>query len=139
MLPAAAFAERDGHFTTWEGRGQRLRPVRGPLGLARPDWEIFQGVSFEMDADMGFTSLESVREEMVALVRGGRSAPLASPSPTPLREPAAASVFLGELESPVRADAVERDGDLTLFTYPLLVDEGRLMAGAEELKAALED
>ena len=26
-----------------------------------------------------------------------------------------------------------------LFTYPLLVDEGRLSEGADELKAALED
>ena len=29
--------------------------------------------------------------------------------------------------------------DLTLFTYPLLVDEGRLSGGADELKDALED
>src|SRR5205807_594003 len=43
MLPAAPFLERDGHFTSWEGRGQRLRRVRGPVGLARPDWQIFQG------------------------------------------------------------------------------------------------
>src|SRR5204862_6136219 len=28
MLPAAPFLERDGHFTSWEGRGQRLKPVR---------------------------------------------------------------------------------------------------------------
>ena len=32
----------------------------------------------------------------------------------------------------------DRDG-LVLFTYPLLVDEGRLSEGADELKAALED
>jgi predicted molibdopterin-dependent oxidoreductase YjgC len=30
-------------------------------------------------------------------------------------------------------------GDLTLFSYPLLVDEGRMLEGATELKAALED
>jgi len=29
--------------------------------------------------------------------------------------------------------------DLTLFTYPLLVDEGRLSGAADELKDALED
>ena len=28
FLPAAAFLEKDGHVTTWEGRAQRLRPVR---------------------------------------------------------------------------------------------------------------
>ena len=31
------------------------------------------------------------------------------------------------------------DGELLLFTYPLLVDEGRLSERSDELKAALED
>ena len=31
------------------------------------------------------------------------------------------------------------DGELVLFTYPLLVDEGRLSERADELKAALAD
>jgi predicted molibdopterin-dependent oxidoreductase YjgC len=45
----------------------------------------------------------------------------------------------------IRSDAYVGTGrpqfleDLTLFTYPLLVDEGRLLEGAAELKAALED
>jgi anaerobic selenocysteine-containing dehydrogenase len=33
----------------------------------------------------------------------------------------------------------EPDGGLILFTYPLLVDEGRLSAGADQLKEALEE
>ena len=38
------------------------------------------------------------------------------------------------------AGAAEEDDDgLVLFTYPLLVDEGRLSERADELKAALED
>src|SRR5207245_2576277 len=32
-----------------------------------------------------------------------------------------------------------RDGEPILFTYPLLVDEGRLSVGADKLKAALEE
>ncbi|HEX7247784.1 MAG TPA: molybdopterin dinucleotide binding domain-containing protein, partial [Actinomycetota bacterium] len=39
-------------------------------------------------------------------------------------------------------DAGDDDAEpdrLVLFTYPLLVDEGRLSEGADELKAALED
>src|SRR5207245_11614968 len=38
MLPAAAAIEKDGHVTDWEGRSQRLRPVRNPVGLARSAW-----------------------------------------------------------------------------------------------------
>ena len=29
FLPAAAFLEKDGHVTTWEGRSQRIAPIRG--------------------------------------------------------------------------------------------------------------
>ncbi|MBI2238623.1 MAG: molybdopterin-dependent oxidoreductase [Actinobacteria bacterium] len=43
VLPAAAFLEKHGHFTTWEGRGQRLAPVPrpgspGPIGRSSPVW-----------------------------------------------------------------------------------------------------
>jgi NADH-quinone oxidoreductase subunit G len=117
-LPAAAYLEKDGHFTDWEGRGQRIAAVRPPPGLARPDWEIFQELSEVAGADMGFRSLESLHEEMGRLL-----------APRPLRVSPGPS-----RKGPV----VEGDG-LSLFTYPLLVDEGRLSVDAVELKAALGD
>jgi NADH-quinone oxidoreductase subunit G len=118
-LPAAAFLEKDGHYTDWEGRGQRLRPVRNPPGLARPDWQIFQELSEVMDADMGFHSLDALHEEMGSLL-GPRDVPVVFPSRgrTPSREE-------------------ETETGLRLFTYPLLVDDGRLSVDADELKAAL--
>ncbi|HEX2030599.1 MAG TPA: NADH-quinone oxidoreductase subunit G [Actinomycetota bacterium] len=118
VLPAAAYLEKDGHFTDWEGRGQRLHRVRPPAGLARPDWEIFQELSEVVGADLGFGSLEALQAELGGLL-GGRAA---SPSvPSARREPP------------------PEEGTVTLFTYPLLVDEGRLSVHADELKAALED
>src|SRR2546427_587923 len=54
MLPAAPYLEKDGHYTDWEGRTQRLRAVRASLGLARSEWEIFQELSEIACADMGF-------------------------------------------------------------------------------------
>ncbi len=41
VLPAAAFAERDGTFTNGERRVQRFRQARPSPGEARPDWQIF--------------------------------------------------------------------------------------------------
>ena len=41
VLPSAAYAERDGTFTNFEGRVQRFRPALTPLGEARPDWLTF--------------------------------------------------------------------------------------------------
>ncbi|MGH2545813.1 MAG: molybdopterin oxidoreductase family protein, partial [Actinomycetota bacterium] len=115
-LPAAAFLEKEGHVTDWEGRGQRIAPVRGPVGLSRPDWQIFQELSEVLGADMGFGSLEALHREMGDLLA--------------LREvPATAGSSRREEEA---------EG-LVLFTYPLLVDEGRLSVDADELKAALAE
>ncbi len=40
-LPATAYVEEEGHFTNFEGKVQRYRKALEPLGLARPDWQIF--------------------------------------------------------------------------------------------------
>jgi len=121
MLPAAPFLERDGHLTSWEGRGQRLRRTRGPVGLARSDWEIFQGLSEVIGKDLGFRTLDDLHEEMGALM-GPREGTARSSAAPPSEPPGS-----------------DAHGTITLFTYPLLVDEGRLSDGAGELKEALED
>ena len=41
VLPAAAFAERDGTFTNAERRVQRFRAARNSMGESRADWQIF--------------------------------------------------------------------------------------------------
>jgi len=119
FLPAAPAVEKDGHITDWEGRWQRIRPVRGALGISRPDWEIFAGLAVAMGSDLGFETLEELHEEMASLL-------------APRVMPERPNVWAG-------AGAPQWLVDLTLFTYPLLVDEGRLSGGADELKDALED
>jgi NADH-quinone oxidoreductase subunit G len=120
FLPAAAFLEKEGHVTTWEGRGQRLQRVRDPLGMSRPDWEIFASLALACGGDLGFETLDELHEEMGSLLAPRATRPVAvadtGAAPTPIE-----------------------DGELLLFTYPLLVDEGRLSEGADELKAALAD
>jgi NADH-quinone oxidoreductase subunit G len=116
FLPAAAFLERDGHLTTWEGRGQRIRPVRPAPGLALPDWEIFASLALACGGDLGVETLDELREEMAELLAPLDVDPAAEPGPAP----------------------APTDG-LALFTYPLLVDEGRLVDRADELKAALAE
>jgi predicted molibdopterin-dependent oxidoreductase YjgC len=119
FLPAAPWIEREASATDWEGRSQRTRPVRGPEGLSRPDWEIFAGLARAVGSDLGFDTLEELREELAGLLT-----PRA-----PCRRPTA---WAG-------AGPPQWTDELTLFTYPLLVDEGRLSEGASELKAALEE
>jgi NADH-quinone oxidoreductase subunit G len=40
VLPSAAYVEREGTFTNFQGRVQRFRTALEPLGEARPDWLI---------------------------------------------------------------------------------------------------
>ena len=117
FLPAAAAVEREGHLTDWEGRALPMHPVRSPSGLARPDWEIFMALAEAAGAPFGVDTLEGLRAEMERLLLA--------------REP---TVELPSAEPPP-----PRPTGLTLFTYPLLVDEGRQSDGAERLKDALED
>jgi NADH-quinone oxidoreductase subunit G len=116
VLPAAAFLEKDGHFTDWEGRGQRIRPVRAPVGLSQPDWEIFAALGRAAGSDPGMASLDALHREMGELL-----AP---------RE-------VGLAPGPSRREPVSETPGLTLFSYPLLIDEGRLSVDADKLKSAL--
>jgi len=118
FLPAAPFLEKEGHVTNWEGRGQRLRRVRDPEGMCLPDWEIFASLALACGGDLGFETLDEIHEEMGELL-----APLDAS---------------GESAADAPADDAPAEG-LTLFTYPLLVDEGRLSERADELKEALAD
>ena len=113
FLPAAAFLEKEGHVTTWEGRGQRIRRVRDPEGLSLPDWELFATLALACGGDLGFETLDELHEEMGELL-----APVGS-------EPV--------LDGAVRPGSGPHAEGLTLFTYPLLVDDGRLSERADEL------
>jgi NADH-quinone oxidoreductase subunit G len=119
FLPAASWIERDGHVTDWEGRGQRVHPVRAAPGLARPDWELFAMLALAAGGDLGFETLEDLHAEM-----------------GPLLAPRTAEVPVTTAAAADDEGAGGGDG-LILFTYPLLVDEGRMAAGAPELHAAL--
>ncbi|MEX0650494.1 MAG: molybdopterin-dependent oxidoreductase, partial [Actinomycetota bacterium] len=68
FLPATAFLEKDGHVSTWEGRGQRLRAIRGRDGISLADWEIFASMALACGGDLGFETLEELHEEMGRLV-----------------------------------------------------------------------
>src|SRR5207248_1551371 len=117
--------EREGSYSDWEGRSQRFHPVRSPLGMSRPDWQILQGLSEALGKDMGFRSIDDVRTEMASLMGDAGAEPTVPPRTQKDGPPTTASPSSGDTE-------------LRLFTYPLLVDEGRQLDGADLLKATLE-
>jgi predicted molibdopterin-dependent oxidoreductase YjgC len=75
VLPAAAFAERDGTFTSQERRVQRLRPAAPPPGEAREDWRILAEVSAALGKSLPYDSASRIFDEIASLlaIYGGLS------------------------------------------------------------------
>jgi len=68
VLPAAAFAEEAGTFTSNEGRVQTLRPVRRPAFEARAHTEIFALLASALGHDLGAATVADVFSEITGLV-----------------------------------------------------------------------
>jgi formate dehydrogenase alpha subunit len=68
VLPAASFAEKEGTFTNFEGRVNRVRKAIEPIGESLPDWEIVVRLADKMDYPLPFSSLQDVMSEIEALV-----------------------------------------------------------------------
>jgi len=73
ILPAAAFAEKNGTYTNTERRVQRLRKAVDPPGEARPDWQIISDLAKRMGHSFDYSSAEAIMEEIasVAPIYGG--------------------------------------------------------------------
>ncbi len=68
VLPAAAFAEKDGTFTNCERRVQHLRQALEPAGEARADWQWLAAIARQFGSDqLNWESTEEIFNEMAAL------------------------------------------------------------------------
>ncbi len=64
VLPAEAFAEKEGTVTNLEGRVQKVnRIVAGP-GQSHADWTILDDISRRMGKQLGFASAEAIAKEI---------------------------------------------------------------------------
>ncbi len=68
ILPAAAFAEKEGSFTNLERRIQKTNPVVTAPGGARADWHVFLDVSARLDRPRGWTSSAQIAAEIARAV-----------------------------------------------------------------------
>lgn len=67
VLPAAAFAEKDGTFTNTERRVQRVRKAINAPGEARADWEIIMDLMNRLGYDKHYKDPSEIFDEMAAL------------------------------------------------------------------------
>jgi formate dehydrogenase alpha subunit len=68
VLPAASFAEKEGTFTNFEGRVNRVHKAIEPIGESLPDWEIVVRLADKMGHPLPFSSLQDVMGEIEELV-----------------------------------------------------------------------
>jgi formate dehydrogenase major subunit/formate dehydrogenase alpha subunit len=138
VLPAAAFAEKDGTFTNSERRVQLVRKAVEPPGQARPDWEILVALARACGAEWDLSSAAEVYAEMAALAppfagishaRLAREGGLQWPCPTP-DHPGTAYLHKGGvlrgkgLMMPV---AYRPSLELADAVYPLVLSTGRTL------------
>lgn len=64
VLPAASFAEKDGHFTNTERRVLPINILTEQVGQSRPDWEIIQDIANAMDAGWHYDSIKDILDEI---------------------------------------------------------------------------
>ncbi|MCX7912015.1 MAG: formate dehydrogenase subunit alpha [Dehalococcoidales bacterium] len=67
VLPAAAFAEKDGTYTNTERRVQRCRRAVEPPGEARPDWQIVSELATRMGYPFPYRSTRDINAEVASL------------------------------------------------------------------------
>jgi NADH-quinone oxidoreductase subunit G len=118
VFPVAPVAEKAGMFVDWEGR---VRPFEKVLrdSHALPDLRVLAGIADEMGVDLGFKTVEGARAEMqeVGAWDGDRA-------------PFDAAAFAAREAAPAPTD-----GSVTLATWKLLLDDGRMLDGDDYLKA----
>jgi len=68
VLPADSFAEKEGTFTNFEGRVQRLHQAMEPVGDSLPDVEILLRLAEKMVSPLPYTSHQEVMEEIEEMV-----------------------------------------------------------------------
>lgn len=67
VLPAAAFAEKDGTFTNTERRVQRVRKAINAPGEAKADWEIIMDLMNMLGYEKKYKNPSEIFDEMAAL------------------------------------------------------------------------
>ena len=66
VLPGSSFLEKDGTFTNWERRIQRVRQVLPPL-TGKQDWEVIRDLSAAMGYPMDYRHPSEVMDEIARL------------------------------------------------------------------------
>lgn len=137
VLPAAAFAEKDGTYTNTERRVQRSQKAVCAPGEARPDWEIIQMLANAMGGSWNYKSTEEIQNEVAAVTPsyGGivyeRLGVEGLHWPCPTKEhPGTPVLHVGKFtrgKGLMKAIPFKEPAELPDTDYPLILTTGRLL------------
>jgi formate dehydrogenase major subunit len=66
ILPAASWSENDGTFTNSERRVNRVRTIKTPPGVAKPNWWIFKEIAKRMGQDWVSNSAQELWDNEIS-------------------------------------------------------------------------
>jgi len=64
VIPAASYAEKEGTFTNFEGRVQRIKKVFEPLGESKPTWQFLSSLALELGLTFSYNKAEEVFNDL---------------------------------------------------------------------------
>jgi NADH-quinone oxidoreductase subunit G len=64
ILPSAVYAEKDGTFTNFQGRVQRIQAAFDPLGQSQPEWQILTELAGRLGVSVRFVDAMSTFLEL---------------------------------------------------------------------------
>lgn len=70
VLPAATYAEKDGTFTSLEGKVLRVRQALDHVGESLPDWHIMTALANGLGYEWPYQSPQDVQNEIMKLLPG---------------------------------------------------------------------
>ena len=70
LLPSAAYVERSGTFTNFQGRIQHVNAAFAPPGAAQPAWRIYRRLANLLGADWHYPNHEAVWADIADTVPG---------------------------------------------------------------------
>jgi NADH-quinone oxidoreductase subunit G len=70
ILPSTTYAERDGTFTNFQGRVQRINTAIRPLGEALPAWRIYTRLAQSLGQPWTYAAAEAVLADIAVVIPG---------------------------------------------------------------------
>jgi Uncharacterized anaerobic dehydrogenase len=64
-LPSSVYAEKEGTFTNFQGRVQRIWPAFQPLGEAKGDWAILSLLSDKIGTPIAYKGAQDIFKDIV--------------------------------------------------------------------------